>query len=214
MWPDRELNPRPPRSIPGALTTELYGQGYMAYLGRFDPSTSLWTSDVRCRDYTTQHWEGLAKVDCCCCHHHHLTNWCVGSLGCTWCCWSVCSVCQQSMVQIYLDNVAWELEWWGLVGLSQQECDSWRRRGTLLCLSAHFWLCEVTLDDLDCWTTKPTRRRCAVEWTDNEQVVAEGRGAPLTRRNLRESNGTKWNKLEEYWLLQGVFILARGLTMR
>ena len=25
MWPDRELNPSSPRSIPGALTTELYG---------------------------------------------------------------------------------------------------------------------------------------------------------------------------------------------
>ena len=57
MWPDRELNPRPPRSIPGALTTELYGQGYMAYLGGVDPSTSLRTSEVRCKDYTTQQWE-------------------------------------------------------------------------------------------------------------------------------------------------------------
>ena len=48
------MNPIPPRSIPGALTTELYGQEYMAYLGGFDPSTSLRTSEVRCRDYTTQ----------------------------------------------------------------------------------------------------------------------------------------------------------------
>ena len=27
----------------------------MAYLGGFDPSNSLRTSEVRCRDYTTQH---------------------------------------------------------------------------------------------------------------------------------------------------------------
>ena len=27
----------------------------MAYLGGFDPSTSLRTSEVRCKDYTTQH---------------------------------------------------------------------------------------------------------------------------------------------------------------
>ena len=54
MWPDRELNSRPPRSIPGALTTELYDQGYMAYLGGFDPSTSSRTNEVRCKDYTTQ----------------------------------------------------------------------------------------------------------------------------------------------------------------
>ena len=59
MWPDRELNPRPPRSIPGALTTELYGPGYMAYLGGFDPRTNLRTSEVRCRDYTPQQMEAI-----------------------------------------------------------------------------------------------------------------------------------------------------------
>ena len=56
------MNTRPPRSIPGALTTELYGQGYMAYLGDFDPSTSLRTSEVRCKDYTTQQYIGPIKV--------------------------------------------------------------------------------------------------------------------------------------------------------
>ena len=30
----------------------------MAYLGGFDPSTSLRTSEVRCRDYTTQQGGG------------------------------------------------------------------------------------------------------------------------------------------------------------
>ena len=63
MWPDRKLNPSPPRSIPGALTTELYGQGYMAYLGGFDPSTSLRTSEVRCKDYTTQHEPHIIPVE-------------------------------------------------------------------------------------------------------------------------------------------------------
>ena len=33
----------------------------MAYLGGFDPSTSLRTSEVRCKDYTTQH-KGLWTI--------------------------------------------------------------------------------------------------------------------------------------------------------
>ena len=72
MWPDRELNPEPPRSIPGALTTELYGQGYMAYLGGVDPSISLRTSEVRCWDYTTQQYFGL--IDICSCWYYHVNE--------------------------------------------------------------------------------------------------------------------------------------------
>ena len=60
---------------------------------------------------------------------------------------------------------------------------------------------EATLDDLGCWTTKPTRRR-AVERTDDRRAVAERRGAPLIGINLRtramEQSEINWGTTNYY----------------
>ena len=42
------------------------------------------------------------------------------------------------------------------------------------------------LSNLGCWMTKTTRREHTVEWTNDRRAVAEQRGSPLVRINLRD----------------------------
>ena len=48
MQPDRGLNPGPLKFWPGALTTELFGQGILAYLEWFNHQVLVETSIAKC----------------------------------------------------------------------------------------------------------------------------------------------------------------------
>ena len=55
MRPDRGLNPGPPKFRPGALTTELLGQGILAYLEWFNHQVLAETSIAKCWITALQH---------------------------------------------------------------------------------------------------------------------------------------------------------------